>query len=306
MRPEILCVHQIGKVGSTTVSATLERMLPDRRIYQTHALSDTGVLFAMERWLANPAAPRLNVPYHLLRSIELARHISRGVESADWYVLSLVREPLGRDVSAFFQNLHNHWIHRLPAASQDVCRRVLKSTASPAATSDEIQVLVRELAKIFTAEYPRGLFDNWFKREMRNVFGIDVFARPFPAQRGYDIFQNGSVRLLLVRLEDLRETFAPAVSEWLAGSSMSRDFGDSVSLEHANDGSAKGYSDLYRSFLQEFHAHPEMVENAYGSMVARHFYTDEERAGFQARWKVVDGSDDAVSNPVRPLESASR
>ncbi|MEZ5165844.1 MAG: putative capsular polysaccharide synthesis family protein [Acidimicrobiales bacterium] len=41
----------------------------------------------------------------------------------------------------------------------------------------------------------------WFGREFEPALGIDVFARPFPIDAGYDRFAVGAGEILLLRLE---------------------------------------------------------------------------------------------------------
>jgi hypothetical protein len=289
MKPEILCVHQVGKVGSTSVTAALSAMFPERTVYQTHTLSEIPLLNHLDFWLGHPAAPRINLGHHLRGSFELGKHLAEGVESVNWYLLSLVRDPLSRTISAFFQNLHKQWIYQIPPESAEICRRVLrrKTAADPGVAPGEMDRLVKDLIATFRARYPHRLFDHWFDREIKSIFGIDVFAEPFAIEQGYQIYQRGSVRLLMLRLEDAARTFDPAIKGWLSGSSLSaRVQENTLNQSRANDGSTKGYSDLYRSFLKEFCIAPEKLAEYYQSRTARHFYSEEEAAEFRARWRI--------------------
>ncbi|MGH8046383.1 MAG: putative capsular polysaccharide synthesis family protein, partial [Chthoniobacterales bacterium] len=281
MRPAILCVHQIGKVGSTTVAQALQRMLPDQEIHQTHFLSERGVLKCMEWWLNRAQSPRFRLADHVSRSIELRRHFVRRQQSVNWYLFTLVREPIGRNVSAFFQNLHKTWTYRLPSAEQQTCRRILKGDAEPV-SEDERNALVASLIELFKAEYGARLHDEWFDAEIRDLFGIDVFATPFPAEKGYEIYEKENARLVLVRLEDLRRVFIPVVREWLEDSGLAPIGLDSIELEseRANDGSSKAYADLYRTFRRELQMDAAELDRAFESRVVKHFYTDAERANF--------------------------
>lgn len=283
---DIVCVHQMGKVGSTTVAHTLQRILPGRPVYQTHVLSELGVLRAMESWMESPLAPRLRLADHVVSSIELRARFRPLAAPTNWHLISLVREPLGRNVSAFFQNLHKRWIHRLPQAEAGICRRLLRAggAASDAVSAEEMQLLVDELIVMFRAEYCRRAPDHWFQHEMRDLFQIDVFAEPFPRERGYQTYRAGCANLLLIRLEDLARVFPAAVRQWLDGTDLSAGLPEELALETANDGSTKAYADLYRKFLADFRVRPEELDALYGSQVVRHFYSPEESAGFRERW----------------------
>lgn len=286
MAPPVICVHQMGKVGSTSVVAALQRLFPAQKIHQTHLLSDAGVLRGMEWWLDQPKAPEVKMPDHLLASIELGRRLADGIEATDWHLVCLVREPLGRNVSAFFQDLHRQWLPHLPAQTQKICRRVLGVSADgqATATDEELRMLVRDLGTIFDTKFPHEWYDHWFDEEMRDVFGIDVFDGAFPAEQGFQVYRRGTVRLLLLRVEDLPRTFDRAVPEWLEGSLL----GTTATAwreERSNDGGTKRYADLYRTFLADRMVAPQRVADAYGSRTARHFYTTAELTEFRRRWE---------------------
>ena len=108
------------------------------------------------------------------------------------------------------------------------------------------------------------------------AFGIDVYATPFPHNRGYKIYPGTSqANLLLIRLEDLKECVEQAMQEFLG----LKDF----SLYNTNTTSEKDFAELYRAFNQlPFPA--EYVEERYKTQFARHFYSDEELDNFTKRW----------------------
>lgn len=294
MKSSILCVHQVGKVGSTSVTTVLQRMFPEQRVYQTHMLEEQALVRALDSWLSHPESPRGKLADHLASSVELRSFMKPDAPTRDWWLISLVREPMGRNVSAFFQNLHRKWLYRLSPEGMGICRRVLSParSATEPITAAETAVLVEELIYLFKHEWSRGLYDRWFDREIRGVFGIDVFAQDFNRTRGCQFYRQGSTRLLLLRLEDLPRVFLPALDEWLAGSDFSPQLDRSLALERerSNDGSTKAYSDLYKSFRENLRIDAAELDAVYGSRVARHFYTAEELATFRSRWKVTPAS----------------
>jgi len=276
----------MGKVGSTSVVAALQRLFPAQKIHQTHLLSDAGVLRGMEWWLDQPKAPEVKLPDHLLASIELGRRLADGVEAAEWHLVCLLREPLGRNVSAFFQDLHRQWLPHLPEKTREICRRVLAApgNGANAVTDEELRMLLHDLGTVFDAKFPHEWYDRWFDEEMRDVFGIDVFGEAFSAERGFQIYQRGTVRLLLLRVEDLPRTFDPAVREWLDGSPLAP-AAAAWQEERSNDGGTKRYAGLYRAFLADQLVAPRHVAEAYDSRTARHFYTAAELMEFRKRWE---------------------
>lgn len=286
----------MGKVGSTSVCHALRRIFPNRSVYQTHKLSSAGVLHTMMRWIASPRAPLAHFPDHLASSIEIGERLECRFSNTDWYLFSLVREPVSRNVSAFFQNLHRRWLYHLSPSSREICQRILGTSADDAEVPpDRMEALVTEMGILFERNYRHELYDAWFDSEMRGPFGIDVLAEPFCVEAGFQVYRRGSVRLVLVRLENLQENFTRAALEWMADSPLAAELGSAPSLEErSNDGSTKQYRELYRSFLGSLGGSSRVIRDAYESRVARHFYTPEELTEFRARWSPIENDTDEV------------
>lgn len=285
-RPAILCVHQIGKVGSTSVLETLQHLLPREKIYQTHVLHERAVLGSVRQWVDEfRKAQRPRPPRNLLASVELSRRLAAEPPAEDWYLLSLVREPISRNISDFFENLRRVWVHHLPPAARDACLAILKSRETlPAET---IRPMAAELVSLFQRGYPRQMIDAWFDREIWEGFGIDIFDRPFSRQEGYQIYRRENVHLLVFRLEDLASAFAPGIREWLAGSPWESALAaaGSLELQRANEAGKKNYAALHAAFRELLTLDDELLRTEYGSRASRHFYSDEELARFSNAWQ---------------------
>ena len=94
----VVAVHQVGKVGSTSVVDTLRDLLPGEPVHQTHALSERRMLDAMRRWLErSQRISEFKMRENLVSSVEVSRALAEGLPQHDWYLLSLVREPIARN-----------------------------------------------------------------------------------------------------------------------------------------------------------------------------------------------------------------
>src|SRR5581483_2953453 len=125
----------------------------------------------------------------------------------------------------------------------------------------------------------KGNWDNprdWFDLELRDVFGIDVFAEPFDRARGYQIYENARARALVIRLEDLNRAAANALSEFL----NIPDF----KLVPANIGENKVYGALYKEYTNSLRLPQAYIDEAHSKDFIRHFYTEQELAASVARW----------------------
>jgi hypothetical protein len=182
--------------------------------------------------------------------------------------VTLVREPIARNISAFFQNL----------------RLVYSYDYEQELTRKGQDAVVSELLDLFREEYvarPEAMrYDGdpltWFDEELKPVFGVDVFSAPFSFETGYSIYRGDGVRVLLMRLEDLGACAAKAFEAFL-GIKGFRPTPDNV-------GASKDYGALYRAFLDKVALPEEYMDFVYSSKYSRQFYSPAELAKFRARW----------------------
>ena len=295
-RKEPLLVYSVGKVGSSTlvVSLLANRTISERySIYPLHRLTASGLQFVEQvsaevrarlRGTSNPL--RRFHPRHAWLGRWLRRRIVDRRCTRKWLVITLVREPISRNVSSFFQNLDEYRL------SYDYRAR-LQSESHATVAADIGRLFDENYLKAEAMERIDANPLTWFDCELKAVFGVDVYASEFPVQKGYQIYESERAKVLMLRLEDLKRTHSSALKEFLGI--------DDFALVMANTGEAKAYSELYGSFLRNLTLPSEYIEELYGSRYARHFYTDDEIRAFRARWKTRGRS----SGP-QPSVSASR
>lgn len=252
---EPVVVFQMGKVGSTTVHRAVEAT--GRAALQVHVLRPDAIAGTedvyRQRWSSEVHAGHLFAAQHLRRLID--RHPERR-----WDVVTLVRDPVARNVSEFLQGdwlgylNHDEHLDRLDAP--DLADRLLDA---------------------FLHRYDRHDVPlEWFDDHLAPVFGIDVFDHPFPHDVGWQLIEGVQARLLVLRQEDLGSAGPRGLAELLGTGP--------VRLSDRNVTGSKRYAPLHRRFLDEVHLPAELVERMYESRYARHFYTDEERSAAVSRW----------------------
>jgi glycosyltransferase involved in cell wall biosynthesis len=251
---EPVVVFQMGKVGSKSVETSLKRYDLGAPVCHSHFLND------LDRVERDARASRSR-PVQTLAQIRHGRRLRKSLLGSPYVrcrVISLVRDPIARNIAAFFQCL-DEFIpdYRVRAASGDLA--------------------VEELIGTFLERYDHTIPLTWFDSQLKPVFGIDVFAAPFPRERGYAVFHGPTAALLLVKLEKLKECAPTAVKEFLG-------IADFV-LRDANVGEAKEYRDLYRGFLDSIRLEPTFVDRVYDSDVVHHFYAEHEIRAFRRRWR---------------------
>jgi hypothetical protein len=188
-------------------------------------------------------------PRHVFHAAHLVRHLP--TPEHPWLVVTIVRDPVARAASDFFQS-----------------GRRLGRLADPATTTAAFERFAAADGITRTLE--------WFERELEPSLGIDVYAHPFDPTLGYGVIESPSVRMLVLRQESL--DVAPAALGRFLG--LAHD----VPLDAENVGADKEYAALYASVLEQAVLPAATLERTYDSRFVRHFYSAEEREALRRRW----------------------
>lgn len=254
MLPPIL-IYQMARVGSKTVVESLRRVMPqEQALHHVHQLHDVD---RTERELARVGAVSEAHLDYLRRQSALRRRFDAG-EPTRWNVITLVRDPVARNLSAFFFGL----AHDAPHFYESVRRGRVGH-----------EVLLSRFMKDFGHSYAL----NWFDLQFRPVFGLDVFARPFPREQGYQILEMDRGRALVLRTEDLDRSLRPAIDAFLGW--------PGCVLVRANVGARSRYASAYGNFLDRVVIPEGYLDEMYDHRLVRHFYAPEEIEGFRQHWR---------------------
>ena len=103
-----------------------------------------------------------------------------------------------------------------------------------------------------------------------------MYDYPFHPTVGYGLIETPAAQVLLLRQEDFAGV--PAV---LARFLHRR---EPVPVPARNEGRDKAYGERYRQFLAGARFPADVLDRAYGSRYASHFYADSELDEFRRRW----------------------
>lgn len=224
-----IVVYTMGKVGSFTVYQSLLQSYENpENIFHLHYLNGT----------INPN----NEKNKLLRELYDSKLVKK------WKVITLVRDPIARNISAFFENLELFLPNFYNEYKGD--------------TSDFLK-----LNDTFLKKYPHWIPNKYFDSEINIMLDIDVFSKSFDTSIGHQLYSNSLVDLLVIRLENLSE------SEKVIGDFLNKkDF----KFKNFNIGSKKKYSDIYKMFKEKFIAPDDLIDEMYHQKFGEHFYSQEE------------------------------
>ncbi len=139
----VVVVHSMGRVGSLSVKKALE-LAGHPNVIHTHHLMDVEGVYPKD---------------------EEARAL---IDGKGWGVVSVVRDPIARNLSAWWMNYKS-------------------DMDDPGDATDN-----------FLEDYPHQIATEWFDWEIKGYWGVDVYERsPHHPRQAY-----GDQQLVVVRLED--------------------------------------------------------------------------------------------------------
>jgi lipopolysaccharide biosynthesis protein len=254
-----IIVYQMGKVGSMSVVDSLQRTFKNLSleipVYHRHLLNN---LDEIEQAILKDR-PNPDETLREIRQGKELRNFILGHPEIRWNLISLVRDPVARNVATFFQNLPEivpDWKQQFRADTLDIGR---------------LQKTFLDLNTI------HGAPDAWFDTQLKPIFGIDVFSSFFSIETGYKIYRESpQAKLLVIRLEDLDRTAERAFYEFLGLKGLK--------ISHVNTTETKEYAEIYQAFKRRPLPY-EYIERMYNTRFARHFYSEPELDTFAKRWQ---------------------
>ena len=236
-------VYQMGKVGSSTVTQTLEGLCAPEPVVRVHSLNPAKVTKDIETLRENLGYLR----EHVVTSSTLVR------KQLDWgsfpcKVITLTREPVGRAVSFAFQD----WKRQLPEVKDLHELR-----------SERMIELVMEKLQPGSLHADPG---QWFERELQSVFGIDVMETPYDFDQGYVMVRSGPVDVLVIRMEDLDRSLRAGLA------ALYNLDAEDIDMRRSNVGRNKEYANLLAKVKEQLAIPPSVSDRIWGTDYARHFY----------------------------------
>jgi Putative capsular polysaccharide synthesis protein len=228
--PPVL-IFQMGKVGSSSLKNSLDATWPGLTIHSHTIMSD-------------------------LDRRQSVRMLYDGVirKGRPLFIISPVREPIARNVSAFFQNFERY-----------TGIKHKESTFS-----------IAELIRIFLQRFNHEMPLAWFDKHLKPSLGIDVYDYEFPSD-GVQVIHHGKMKLLLMRTELSDSIKQSAIGDFLNIPNFA--------LSNANVSSQKEYAEIYDQFTQLFIAPDWYVRRMYDSRFFNHFYGPRERNILITQWQ---------------------
>ncbi len=243
-------VYAPSKTGTTSIGGALRTGDLGRPALKFHHLSAPALEWT-RRMRGEQSAYFRGSDRHMWDA-DYVRAAIETTPDRQWEVVTAVREPLSRSVSAFFEGAERRGDVDLsvPYREQSIDR----------------------LTRLFVANHKiHAVSSHWFASEFKLGTGVDVFSTEFPAEQGFAIYESPRFRVLLIRFEDLPSVGPTAIADFFGWDTP-------ASLPALNSAEGKSYAHLRERFRREALIPPWLVDSLQSSPVANHFYSPSELA----------------------------
>ena len=241
-----ILVYQMGKVGSSSIYQSLKKY-GCHPVFHVHRINPKNIEAVSRDHLRRSGRSkdeRLGVFLYeriFLRKVPVN-------------IITLVRDPIARNISAFFQNFEM-FVGRQSHDWADM----------------------DDLISRFLAEYNHDVPLKWFDDELQAVSGVDVYNYPFPKKEGISQIEEGHCRILMLKLEIDDDCKEKALHNFLK-------LKKELHLVNKNIGAAKNYASTYRKFLKHIQLPSDYVQKMTASLFTRHYYSETEIDRIRKRW----------------------
>ena len=274
--PPIL-VYQMGKVGSTSVVTSLKEGGISNPVYHVHQLRYDKLNSAIKKNIKrlNENRQRRNLDDHLrmykhlylnylIRQLEnhilLRKKFDENFNDISWKVITLVRDPIMRQISEFFFNFHNR-LELFDEKGQFLKEKSMKA-------------LKHQVTKRLICPWNWSL--RWFDKEFKEVLKVNPYKFPFNQDKGYSFIYTKNLSILLIKLEKINQCFHEAIYKFI----NKRD----LHLIKRNIAEKKFYYDVYKSVVNNVTFGYKFCKKVYSSKCIKHFYSKDEIENFIMKW----------------------
>ncbi len=240
-------IYTMGKVGSTELYNTIDNSHQIHNLDSEAPAKNFSARFtpSLRRYIIESVRWKL-LNRKLLKSLSEAKRDKHSVK-----IITMVRDPVARNLSAFFQNLDQSQV-----------------TAKTSITSD------------FFAYTNHLLPLTWFDVEFKKHLDIDIYRHPFDSTRGWERIRENGYDILILQLESLAHN-VEIISDFIGSASYSL----SQQKGTYNTGKTKWYAELYSSAKDHISFSEEYINLMYSSKFAKHFYSTHQLETFRQHWK---------------------
>ena len=295
---ELILIYQMGKVASSTIYKSLIK-----RSFNTlhfHHLTDktSSQLEYITKHSYVPVDFIESILRGNLRSKFLLNRIflNDSEHLKNIKIISIVREPVGYLISAFFQNylfFYNYFsdkseinekysikiLNPLKKYFLNYVNTYLKIYTCNNFIDDDNYQKTWSITKradlrhfLLLCRWPL----IWFDREMNSMFDFDIYNFKFDKSSGFNTYDINSTPKLVFKMEKFKDIAKKEIGSFVND--------DKFEIINDNVSGEKHYKSLYKEFCSSITLPEEFIELQYSSKYAKFFYTNQELNRFKSKW----------------------
>ena len=261
----VIFIFQMGRVSSTSIRLAVQEYLGDQYewddLWNVREIGNTilshchrivylgGFYRAMILWRV-----RLGLPANIICPI---------------------REPIARDISAFFYFYCQFVPDLLENANLREIEKIFLTDSRPQPKRSGLQP--RRLL-----HSDRRFALNWFDEHFKPLTRIDVYKQPFPIDRKWQIYRRGFTRILVYRVDLKRSEQTKLISRFL-GIKLNE-------IRSENGAENMDYVELYSRFRESVKLPEQYIRRMHNSRLAQHFWSQEELKVAADKWRDTSSS----------------
>lgn len=241
-------IFTMAKVGSSSVYHSLKHQ-SDLPCFHIHSLD-------MEDEIRAKAICKEKGVYPGSRSPVFILHKELLEKQRPYKVISLFRNPIERNLSAFFEAFEIH---------MGVPAHLYRGT-------------LQEIETAFYEKLDHSYCKDWFDNHLKEGIGVDVYKHAFAKAKGYTILSGNQTDVLVLKSNLDNKLKATLVGEFCGV--------ENFSIKNVNVTEAKKGAQLYADFKSYILFPKSYLEIQLESKYMNHFFTEEEKEALYERWLV--------------------
>lgn len=242
----------MGKVASSTIENSLSKQF---KITHTHSLFKNYI--TGEQFNLNNPIKKRDHKFIMGKMISIyLKKIKRDVK-----IITLVRDPIARNISMFFQDLH-----------------LLLNDEFTGNARTEYQT-GNFFEYFFHKKINHFYFNEWFDKELLKALDINIYNYSFDKEAGYKIIKKDNISILIIKVEKLNQ-LENEIKKFTGYSDFE--------LVRTNSANRKWYSEIYKNFKNNVKFDENLINKIYTTKFVKHFYSENEIKKFKNRWQIND------------------
>lgn len=320
MEKQTVLIYQMGKVGSSSIYQSLAQS-DDFKPYHIHTLNQITIQKIKER----SKLKGLKIEQHIYDSEHILGKFFEQTPQDKLKIITLVREPISRNIAAYFQNLdvyhsNNKVFRNSYQINEDTLRfcklmnietnllNTLKTLDKKTFSNSQAllsiitekgvneKLVTKYKSRILKATSSHQLYINELIQDFQSNYNHGVplawFEKEYHAILGINVFNWDFPRLRgyqRITTENYDCLLIKLETSDRKKERAIKEFLkiDDFSIKNTNFGNSKYYGEAYKAFKSGIQLPNSYINKMLGSQYTKHFYNNIERKDIRKKWQIV-------------------